>query len=121
MPSIEIKTLRLNKDTKDRIAEKVYQEAKNIMKIPGFELYFNEYDSFYANGKPTTLNFITISFDGPVLPQEMITQLCSATYEAIKSVVMEDCSNINFVYHANEHSHVGHDGKLLAELFNTWK
>ena len=117
MPSIDIKTLKLNTKIKDSIAEEVYQKTKKVIKIPSIEIYFNEYDSFYANGKPTEQNFITISFDGPVLPQEMITELCKVTHEAVKSII-DNCSNINFVYHANEHSHVGHEGKLLAELFH---
>ena len=119
MPSIDIKTLKLDTEVKKNIAEKIFQEVKSVIKIPSIEIYFNEYDTIYANGKPTQKNFITISFDGPVIPQEMITQLCVVTYETIKSII-NNCSNINFVYHANEHSHVGHEGKLLADLFHTW-
>ena len=118
MPSIDIKTLKLDKQIKDSIAKAVYQETKKVIKIPSIEIYFNEYDSFYANGKPTEQNFITISFDGPIIPQEMITELCRVTHEAVKSII-DNCSNINFVYHVNGHSNVGHGGKLLAELFHT--
>ena len=59
----------------------MYREVKNIIKIPSIEIYFNEYDSFYVNGKMQEKNFA--------------------------------CSS-------NKHTHVGHGGKLPAEMFNTW-
>ena len=98
----------------------MYREVKNIIKIPSIEIYFNEYDSFYVNGKTQEKNFVTVFFDGPELPQEMITQLCAVTFNVIHDILNENCSNINFACRSNKHTHVGHGGKLLAEMFNTW-
>jgi hypothetical protein len=120
MPLLDIKTLKLDKAAKDRIAMKMYKEVGDIIKIPSIEVYFNEYDSFYLNGEAATKNFVTVFFDGPELPQEMITQMCAVTFAVIKEVLGDSCSQANFACRGSKHTHVGHGGKLLAELFGTW-
>lgn len=117
MPSIDVKTLKLDRPTKDLIAEKLFEGAKKVLRIPSWEVYFNEYDSYYAQGKPAPSNLITIIVDGPDnLEKETLANLCSTLTEAVKTVIPDPAVNVLFMYDGHDREHVGHNGKILARL-----
>ncbi len=51
--------------------------------------------------------------EGPDLSPDQLAELCAALFRSFQAAADPDCG-VNFIYHANDNSHVGVDGILLA-------
>jgi phenylpyruvate tautomerase PptA (4-oxalocrotonate tautomerase family) len=119
MPIINIKTLKLNQEKKNLIAEKIYETTCNIIKIPDIEIYFNEYDSYYIRGKlyNTENPVITVEIQGPKIEKDTLSELSKSINEIIVTTIGDLSFKINyFAYHFLENDKFAISGKLLSEI-----
>ncbi|URZ18499.1 hypothetical protein [Clostridium felsineum] len=119
MPIINIKTLKLQQDKKNLIAEKIYESTCNITSIPDIEIYFNEYDNYYIRGKlyDNENPVITVEIQGPAIEKEKISELSKAINEVILNTIENPNLKVNyFAYHFLGADNFAINGKLLSEL-----
>lgn len=120
MPSIHIKTVKLDQVTKNLMAERLYETYKNVIKMPTIEIFFDEYENYYIQGKLVdTCNTITVKLQGHPLSKEEKADLCKSIAEVVKNSVNDPSFKMsNFYYESPNHDDYGLNGKLLSDLLH---
>ncbi|WP_196599448.1 tautomerase family protein [Pectinatus frisingensis] len=121
MPQINIKTLKLDQEKKDLIAETVYETGKRIYGIPNIEIYFNEYDNCYIRGKlvANQTESILVELQGPVLDKAKRAEFCKEINEKIHTI-MKGATDFKLCYfwdNGAENEFAGMNGRLFSEIF----
>lgn len=113
MPSIRIYATKLEPDIQAKTARVLTGILKDALKVPIVEIFFVNLDTVYVNGEAETDKFMTMMIEGPEYELEKGNKLCHDLCEAFRTETgRTDCS-VSFVYHVNNHDHIGSNGTLL--------
>ena len=115
MPSMYVNVKKLDAGTKDVLAEKLFDAAATVLRVPHIFGFVNEYETLYNNGKPWEIpNMTVINLEAGPMPVEKIEVIGAAMAEAVKAALGED-NQCTLVYHANGLDHIAINGKLIKK------
>lgn len=115
MPSLRILTNPLQEEIKTAVAKILTKDTKEILKVPVVEVFFQEYHDFFINGSKQSSGFVTIIVEGPCVGKDVLVNLCATITDSFKKTCGDYECDISFVYHPNDHEHVGVNGLLLTD------
>ena len=115
MPSLRILTNPLQEEAKIAIAELLTKDTREILKVPIVEVFYQEYPGIFVNGSKQSSGFVTIIVEGPCVEKDVLVDYCATITDSFKKTCGDYECDISFVYHPNDHEHVGANGVLLTD------
>jgi hypothetical protein len=116
MPIIKFMSNPLPMEKKEAIAPAVYAEAVKFLHIPHIEVFFEEYDAFWAFGKKETEGkSMACIADGPEPGAEKMEALSASFMKILQTELGKPDLGFTLIYHANDDTHVYVDGELLRD------
>lgn len=115
MPSMYVNVPKLETEKRDLLAEKLYEAATVVLKVPHIFTFVNEYETVYHNGKPwETPNMTVVNIEAGPMPVDKIEVIGAELDKAVKAVFGEE-QKCTMVYHGNGLDHIAIGGKLIKK------
>jgi hypothetical protein len=113
MPSIYVNVPKLEQETKNALAAKIYEAAAPVLKAPHIYTFVNEYETFYENGQPGDQKMIVVNIEAGPTKEEKVNALAENIRPAVRAVLGED-KNLTLVFHDNAIDRLAIGTKTIA-------
>ena len=116
MPSIRVLGNPIPIETKRKLGKALCSDIKNILKVPVAEVYFHEFDEYYADFSTFSIKTdntdVTLITNGPARSQDVLQEYCAAITETFRRETEDPAVKVTSVYHEIGCDYIGTNGKI---------
>lgn len=113
MPSMYVNVPKLEQETKNTLAAKLYDAAAPVLKAPHIYTFVNEYETLYENGKPVQHNMVVANIEAGPIKEEKVNAIAEGMRAAVREVLGDE-KELTLVFHANGLDRIAIGGVTIA-------
>ena len=120
MPSVRVLGNPFPLEKKREMGMRMAADIKRVLKVPVGEVYFEEFDEYYAD-TPKGYSIhdgtdepggVTLIINGPVREQAVLQEICATLTESVRSVLEKPDFEVITVYHEIAGDYIGTGGMI---------
>jgi len=115
MPSIIVRTAKLDREIKEKIGPLFNDAVHSLLKVGLVEIFFEEHELYYINGAPGDEKSVTFAMEGPPLEESAKAELAQKLDTIYRLASGIGGVQTTFVYHANKPDSIASNGMLHSK------